>query len=387
MFEQAEVAAAAAAYLTETAPVAVLRLDTGHRVTAANAQARALLGDAVVGRPFAETLVEFARPGGLATLLVDRDNVHRLTVKTTLGLPETLYFRFYPLADGLLALGSLDLQEQQRLRREMLDLNHELNALSRQLHQANAELRDLNELKNRFLGMAAHDLRKPVGVILAYGEFVLDEAGRQLSEQQQEFLRTCLAAAAGMQRLIDNFLDVSVIESGQLQLDLAAVVGGEILAGVEPLARLLADRKQVRLIVEPDSSSRRLHVDAAKIQQVLQNLLANAIEHSRSGLRVWLTSRCDGEEFVFAVRDEGPGIATADQPRLFAAFTCAGTRKTAGERSVGLGLAIARWIVEAHAGRIWVDSAPGRGATFHVALPARGPGPDGACGPGRAAGS
>jgi len=110
-------------------------------------------------------------------------------------------------------------------------------------------------------------------------------------------------------------------------------------------------------------------VDVAKLQQVLVNLAGNAIEHSQAGQRVWLAARREETGLVFSVRDEGPGIAPEDQKRLFAPFVRAGTRKTAGERSVGLGLAIARLVVEAHGGRIWVESKPDHGSTFFVTLP------------------
>ena len=359
-------AAAVLAYVTEAAPVLALTLDAQSCVQTANAHARRVLGDDAVGRPLTELVVDFTP---LPDLRAAGDAAHLLTLNTAAGVPESFLFRFFALPEGTLALGSLDFQEQARLRTGVLGLNRELNDLTRQLHLANAELRELNQLKNRFLGMAAHDLRKPIGVIMTYSEFVLDEAGAQLSAQHQEFLRTCLSAASAMKRLIDGFLDVSIIESGNLRLDLAPAGVSEILAGATPIARLMAQKKKITLLVDSPDDPRQLRVDASKLQQVLLNLLGNAVEHSVPGQRVWLSSRWDDQNLVFAVRDEGPGIAPEDQARLFAAFVRAGTRKTAGERSVGLGLAIARLVVEAHGGRIWVESTPGQGATFQFALP------------------
>lgn len=371
MFDDPAIAAAMRAYVWETAPVLALYLDANYCVADANAQARQVLRGDALGRPLAEQLVDFNRSLDLPALIRQGGVVHRLTLSTASGMPETLCFRFFPLPAGVLALASLDFPEQQKLRDEVLGLNGELNNLTRQLHQANAELRELNQLKNQFLGMAAHDLRKPIGVIMLYSEFVLDEAGAQLAEPHREFLRTCLAAATGMKQLVDDFLDLSVIESGKLRLDLALASVPEIVAGAEPTARLMAGKKKISLLVCLADDGRRLRVDAAKLQQVLLNLIGNAVEHSVPGQRVWLSSRWDDQALVLAVRDEGPGIAAEDQARLFASFARAGTRKTAGERSVGLGLAIARLVVEAHGGRIRVESIPGQGATFLISLPAQ----------------
>ncbi|MEI6632312.1 MAG: HAMP domain-containing sensor histidine kinase [Chlamydiota bacterium] len=369
MFDDPRIAEAMRTYVVETAPVLALYLDADHCVAGANALARQVLRGEAFGRPFAEQIVDFTRSLNLPSLIRQGSAVHRLTLSTVSGIPETLCFRFFPLPEGTLALGSLDFQEQRKLRDEALGLNRELNNLTRQLHQANAELRELNELKNHFIGMAAHDLRNPVGVIMIYSQLVLDAAGGCLGDEQRGFLRAILAAAAGMKRLIDNFLDVSVIESGHLRLERARTDMAEILSSVLPLVRLVAARKKVELLAEAEGDARPLVVDVAKVRQVLINLLSNAVEHSNAGQRVWLAARREASELVFSVRDEGPGIAFEDQERLFAPFVRAGTRKTAGERSVGLGLSIAWLVVEAHGGRIWVESIPGAGSTFLFALP------------------
>lgn len=371
MFESPCIAEAMRAYVLDTAPVLALCLDASLCVTGANAQAKKVLPDGFLGRPFAAQIVDFAHELDLPALIRQEGVVNRLTLKTVSGMPETICFRFFPLPAGTLALGSLDFQEEHNLRNEVLGLNRELNNMTRQLHQANAELRELNELKNRFIGMAAHDLRKPVGIVMTYSEFILDEAEGRLTGEQLGFLRTSLAAATGMKRLIDNFLDVSVIESGHLRLETAQTRVSDILAGVLPLVSLIASRKKVELITAACEGEGCFEVDAAKIQQVLVNLVGNAVEHSKPGQQVWISVNREDTELIFSVRDEGDGIAAEDQKLLFSPFVRAGTRKTAGERSVGLGLAIAHLVVEAHGGRIWVESVPGSGATFLFALPIR----------------
>ena len=369
MFDTPPIAEAMRTYVLETAPVVALYLDVNLFVVDANALALRVLSQEIIGSSFTKQIVDFTLPVDLSSLVKKNDTVHRLTLNTNSGMPETLNFRFYTLPAGTLALGSIDFVEQQRLGYEVLGLNRELNDMTRQLHLVNADLRELNELKNRFIGMAAHDLRKPVGIIITYSEFLLDETGDLLNNELRGFLRTDLNAAIDMKRLIDNFLEVSVIESGHLRMEWSRTNAEEILAGVIPLVRVVADRKNVELLLDLVDVKRSLTVDIAKIQQVLINLLSNAVEHSTSGQRVWLEVRWDDAVVKFSVRDEGPGITLDDQNRLFTAFVNAGTRKTAGERSIGLGLSIARLIVEAHRGRIWVESKPQQGSTFFVTLP------------------
>lgn len=147
MFDDASATAAARAYLFETAPVVALRLDRSTRVVEANAQARGLLGERAVGRKLRESVMTSSID--LANPLVCAGGAHRLTVATLSGSPETLYFQFFPLSDGTLALGSFDFREQQKLVSELMLLNGELNSMARRLHQANAELCELNEVNNR----------------------------------------------------------------------------------------------------------------------------------------------------------------------------------------------------------------------------------------------
>jgi signal transduction histidine kinase len=363
MANNTTIAEAMLAYVMESAPVLALQLDTQQCVVAVNDHAVRVLGPDLVGRSMTELTVEFTR-----TVDFHGSDAHLLSLKTLDGA-ESYQFRCFSLPGGTLALGNLDFAEQEHLRTQVIGLNSNLNNLTRELHLANAELRELNQLKNQFLGMAAHDLRNPLGLIMAYLEFILDEAGDRLSAEHCEFLNICRAAATGMKRLIENFLDVAIIESGKLRLDLAPVSVPEILAGAMPILRLVADKKKVTLLVDAADDTRQWRVDAAKLQQVLINLVGNAVEHSLPGQRVWLSARWDDAQLLFAVRDEGPGIAPEDQAQLFSAFARDGTQKTAGERSIGLGLTIARLVVEAHGGRIWVESVPNQGATFHFAVP------------------
>ena len=262
----------------------------------------------------------------------------------------------------------VDIPEQTR--DEVLELNRESPNLTRTLLQSNAALRALDQRKNQFLAMAAHDLRNPLSVIMAYSEFLLDEARTQLSEEQQMYLHTCVEAVMDMKRLIDGFLNLAVIEASELQLDLTLTSAQEAMDNAAPIAQLMADKKHITLIMESADDARRFQVDKTQFQQVILNLVGNAVEHSASGQRVWLSSQWVGPDMVFAVRDEAPDISAEHTAQLFTSSWWVGPRKTPAERSIELGLASARLIVEAHGGRIWGESRAGQGTTFFVSLPA-----------------
>jgi len=257
----------------------------------------------------------------------------------------------------------------EQTRDEMQALNRESPNLTRTLLQTNAELRALDQRKNQFLAMAAHDLRNPLSVIMAYSEFLLDEAGAQLSEEQQKYLHTCVEAVMDMKQLIDGFLDLSVIESGELQLDLTLASAQEVMDNAAPIAQLMAGKKNITLIMESADDVRRLRVDKTQFQQVILNLVGNAVEHSASGKRVWISSQGEGTDVVFAVRDEASDISPEYTARLFTSAWWVGPRRTPVERSIELSIASARLIVKAHGGRIWGESHLGQGTTFFVSLP------------------
>ena len=370
MIETAVMNSAMRAYLWETAPIVALKLDLNDCVADANAAALRLLGKKSLQQPFIDQLVLFGSPPDLKKLLEQPGTVHLLTLKTASDTPESLHFRFFPLPQGTLVLGCPDFGEQERLCYQVLDLNRELNDRTRELHQINAELQALNKLKNEFLGMAAHDLRSPTASILTYGENILPQADNQLPDDVRDYVKFCQKTAEGMLQIIEGFLDVSIIESGELRLNLAPASAKEILAGVDPMIRLVTANKQLTLVMDTTNDSRTLPVDSPKLQQVLINLVNNAVGHSHPGRSIRISAKLETDTLIFGVKDEGQGISPEDQALLFKTYGRADNHKTAGERSVGLGLAIASKVVQAHKGRIWVESVPGAGATFRFSIPA-----------------
>lgn len=253
---------------------------------------------------------------------------------------------------------------------ELTQVNNELTNLQREMAKANAELARLNEQKNRLLGMAAHDLRSPLGAILAFSEFLQADADASFSEEHREFIATIHSSSEFMLNLINDLLDVSSIESGQLKLKLGPGDLAELVARNISLNRVLAQKKGITIdYAAPPGDLPPMLIDSSKIEQVLNNLLGNAVKFSHRGTAIEVSVQAGANTVTVAVRDQGQGIPADELPRLFRHFGTTRVRGTAGEPSTGLGLAIARKIVEGHGGTVAVDSTVGQGSTFSFSLP------------------
>ncbi|MBN1581735.1 MAG: HAMP domain-containing histidine kinase [Anaerolineae bacterium] len=252
---------------------------------------------------------------------------------------------------------------------ELSRLNNEMANLQRELAKKNVDLEKLNQLKNQFLGMAAHDLRTPLGIIMTYSEFLMDELAGVLNEEHERFLDIIFTSSQFMLQIVNDLLDVATIESGQLTLyrwptDLTALVRRSV-----DLFATIAQKKDVQLLCYADESLPLLMIDRDKIDQVLNNLLSNAIKYSYPDGLVEVRVSSSDDHAVISVKDHGQGIPTDERDNLFQWFGTTRTKGTAGEKSTGLGLAIAHKIITGHEGRIWFESEVGQGSTFYVSLP------------------
>lgn len=357
-------------FLRQHAPILYLRADDTGRVTETNAYTRKLLGKDVVGSQLESLFVDFGySPSPQASALTTEEQL--MNVVTFAGTPESLRCRFIPAADGILVLGSLDPEEQEQLRTQLLGLNQELSAATRALHKANAQLAQLNAVKNEFIGMVSHDLRKPVGLVLNYSEFLIEEVAPELGEEHAGFLDTIRASAEYMHRVIDDYLDVAMIEAGRFQIKRAYGHLSEVVQRAIDLTHVSARKHHVTVDFQP-STDPATSFDAAKMEQVVINLLANAIEHSPSGATVHVDLETGDGSVRLRVKDRAGGIPEKEIHGLFEAYARASTSKQGKTRSIGLGLAIARKIAEAHGGRIQVESEPGVGSVFTVSIPVGG---------------
>ncbi|HEX7708197.1 MAG TPA: HAMP domain-containing sensor histidine kinase, partial [Thermoanaerobaculia bacterium] len=248
-------------------------------------------------------------------------------------------------------------------------VNNDLATAQRQLAKRNAELRWLNEQKNELLGMAAHDLRNPLAAVIAYSEFILEEEVN-LSTEQSNMLRRIQVNGEAMLGIVEDVLDFSAIESGTVRLDPVEVALGDLLNDVVESSGLIADKKNIRIVLAVDRDLPPVLADRRKLIQVIDNLISNAIKFSHPGSSVTVAAGSEpGSGVWISVTDRGLGMSPEQLERLFKPFGRVGVQATGGEKSTGLGLAIARRIIEAHRGRIEVESLAGEGTTFTVVMP------------------
>jgi signal transduction histidine kinase len=341
-----------------------------------------------IGTPFTRLVVR----GSLAKALSFVTEIHKngtaFNWEFALALgeqPDSFHFTGGKIGEQLLVVAAINGGVALQLYEDMMRINNEqTNALrkafgdmkrdnqfydeligaQRALAKKNAQLVQLNQEKNRFLGIAAHNLRNPLSTIMGFSEFLLEDAE---DEETREFLGVIHSSSEFMARLIDDLLDVAKIESGQVQLDYAPVDMNALLAESVARNRLLSARKNVEIDLSGEGIPATV-VDRSKIEQVINNLISNAVKFSTPGSQVEVRMQGDDDLFRLEVQDWGTGIPADVQSNLFTPFQ-KGQMGTAGEKSTGLGLIIVKRIVEGHGGCIRLESAVDEGTTFFVSIP------------------
>jgi PAS domain S-box-containing protein len=250
----------------------------------------------------------------------------------------------------------------------MIDANGRLVAV-RGTSQDITQLKQLQRMKEEWMSIIAHDLRQPIGVIKMSAQMLPDFHRGTISAEEGVLGERIQLAAKGLARMVDDLLDMSRIEAHRLSLERSWV---EPLAMVrQTVAGLAHITASSPVRITDDGIPSQVHVDLVRFEQILGNLLSNAIKHGEKGKEIRVhVARHDGEAEI-SVSNHGKGIAPADVPRLFSRFGRASSSEGAAVPGLGLGLYIAKGLVEAHGGRIWVDSVPGGITTFHFTLPGR----------------
>ncbi len=246
---------------------------------------------------------------------------------------------------------------------ELRDLVDTVNWMGQKLQQ-------LDDMKSEFLAHVSHELRTPMASLQEGTNLLLDEIPGPLTQDQRTTLRIMSDSSRRLIHLISTILDLSKMEAGMMEYRIIPTDLRRVVDISVNKIRLLADAKHVQLLVEAEGDRIWVKADAARIEQVLDNLLSNALKFSPEGAIVKLHMKRDGRSgiLVVSVIDAGPGIAAADLPHIFERFYQGRTKEKHTSAGSGLGMALAKKVVEAHGGRIWIESEVGKGTTVRFTL-------------------
>jgi GAF domain-containing protein len=331
------------------------------RAERGSASGRALVEGRVVHIPDVKsdpeyTLVEAQRLGDYRTILC----VPMLREGVPIGILTLTRSEVKPFTDKQIELVTT-FADQAAIAIENVRLFEEIQDKSRQLEVA-------SQHKSQFLANMSHELRTPLNAILGYTELMTDGAYGEPSEKMLGILQRLEANGKHLLGLINDVLDLSKIEAGQLVLELSEYCIQDIAQTVRSTLEPLAVDKKLGFKVEVAPQLPSGRGDGRRLTQVLINLVGNAIKFTDAG-EVAIKAEAHNGSFHVSVRDTGPGISSADQARLFQEFQQADNAITRKKGGTGLGLAISKRIIEMHGGKIWVESQVGQGSTFAFTLP------------------
>ena len=264
------------------------------------------------------------------------------------------------------------IQGRQHYLASMRDITVETQA-AQTLQFANIELERALRMKDEFLANMSHELRTPLQGILGMSELLREQVRGPLNARQQKSIERIEESGRHLLALINDLLDISKIEAGKLELSLEVVSVDEICLASLHFVREMASKKQIQVNYANGLPGARLSADARRLKQMLVNLLSNAVKFTPNGGRVSLRVATDARaEFIqFAVEDTGPGIAPADQARLFQPFVQLDAQLSRQYEGTGLGLVLVKRLAEQHGGTVRLDSTgiPGQGSCFTITLP------------------
>ncbi|MFO0930751.1 MAG: HAMP domain-containing sensor histidine kinase [Gemmataceae bacterium] len=252
---------------------------------------------------------------------------------------------------------------QDRLRTVNNDLDRKVDELA----QANLALYESNRLKSDFLARISHELKTPLHAILGFSELL--QAAANLSDKQQRWVQNIRTSSDQLKSLISDILDLAKIEAGKMQLSVSTFELVDACEGVLTMFQQMAEKKNIDLRGIYAQHLPRLRQDMTKLQQILNNLISNAIKFTPEGGRVVLRAEADGNAVLLRVQDTGVGIAVEEQELVFEKFRQAGNLMTREHGGTGLGLSIVRELAKLLGGQVTLQSELGRGSTFTVRLP------------------
>jgi signal transduction histidine kinase/DNA-binding response OmpR family regulator len=238
-----------------------------------------------------------------------------------------------------------------------------------ELERKTDELQVAGQHKSEFLASMSHELRTPLNAVIGFSDVLLDRMFGELNERQDEYLRDIRNSGRHLLELINEILDLSKVEAGQMELDLDPVSLVDLIEHGVAMVRERAAGHGISLEWEVDPAIGVAEADERKLKQVILNLLSNAVKFTPDGGSVTVKARRVGDEAHVSVRDTGVGIAEEEWDRIFEAFQRGGRAARTSTEGTGLGLTLSKRIVDLHGGRLWMESELGAGSTFSFAIP------------------
>jgi signal transduction histidine kinase len=229
----------------------------------------------------------------------------------------------------------------------------------------NEKLSEATRVRGAFLAHMSHELRTPLNAIIGFSEIMRKGLGGTLTADHQDFVQSILDSGRHLLRLVNNLLDIAKIDADKMDFSPEAVDLDRLVIETTDLMRGAAEDRHIELTAETDPGLGRVVVDPTRIKQILFNLVSNAIKFTPNGGRVEVRAnqQADGG-FALVVADTGIGISETEQTELFSEFRQFGKGQDHAQPGTGLGLALTKRLVEAQRGRVFVESAPGKGSTF-----------------------
>lgn len=283
--------------------------------------------------------------------------------------PHTFEFFFFKHNQEILAIGQDNWDERHKLDKEIPALYSKIAESNRELSKNTIQLKKLNEQKNKFLSMAAHDLRSPLSGIISFSTLLSSDDSYELSDESLEVINQITKTSTLMLNIIEDLLDYSVIESSVNKLILTQVNIEDLLKECRNCNLTQANNKGVMLEFINKTTDLTWSLNYTSMVQVLNNLVSNAIKFSHSNTSTTLTIEQENNDLIFEVKDQGQGIKKDEIGLLFDPLEKISTSPTNGEKSTRLGLCITKQLIESHKGSLLVRSDYGKGTVITVKIP------------------
>jgi len=230
-----------------------------------------------------------------------------------------------------------------------------------------AERKKLEQLKDEFIGLVSHELRSPLTVIMGSVNTALSEQERLSREEMRQLLQDAAYETESLSHILGNLLELSRAQADRLHLTMEPVNVRTVVRNV--VDRIRRQTSTHRFVIDLPKNIHIVQADELRLERILYNLLENAVKYSPEGGTIRVLAKMEEDRLIVGISDQGIGISLHDQSKLFAPFLRLEDQRLTGVQGAGLGLLVCRRLVEAHGGRIWVESEPGRGSTFYFTLP------------------